>query len=1040
MNQVGNESNSLAQDYSPRNVDDPGNDLMDMETKNRNLNPENEPTNPEELTLSITTEMNKNHNQKPDGKSTPLELNIVDQYVIEPKRKIRPENPKAHTSTNATETPKQVNNNITQSYARVLTQPTDKSPTSCICSPQSPTKAIKIPMKSANTYREVAETLIPYGPVEAISLDPISQLHTALFECGCQASKAINNLKITTEPFIPPPNFISEYNPSEFLKNNPKSKSYTKETVPISMPPSFPKIFRIKPKENPSIIDILAYLTNEIGKLQPNSITRIRNHFILRVEKDSQSLMISKMDISNSNIVQEIQPHPELNSSKAVCYNKELYKTSKEIIKSYTSPQVQDVHQIKDTNNVTILTFPTSQPPQKIEIFGLTLNLETYREKPKQCKKCFSFMHNLTDCTCESKCNRCSKSKGDHPEEKCNSPPYCYLCKGNHPPTSKNCPIYAFEEDLLNEAIKRGCGRGQIRAERRKATNLQERTELDPETTQTFNDDKIEKKKEAHLSQPEQWTEHQNQRKRRRQRNTNRNRSLTPEPTTFELPTAYSSIAKSRTSEASIQNTSINRQMNQEVETETEKNDGPPDPPATPTLENNKRTKSTLEKDGTYKGTTLNTLQSEPSRKITVSLSKEGLTEQQENQNEEKEMETDECRTNTTNTMPSTDEVTIKNTSEKKNLPENDSFNAPHSEHPNKQQTSNHSAAENQLHKKEATKQSPSRENEHTQTELSSKSPSTTSPQEPPNKRGKRESPNIQNNENLTKTTSTPKKNGSRKMRRCSICKITYKTHACYKEHQNHFHSIGNDKSRTEEIPNFEAIRVPREHKCSEVPHERCLTLYQIYRKETHGKNNSHLVDNREAIYESISHFRRGIKRTGSALKQVNKEKIYGPQSTIPAKHKDIDEPTKPDIHISKYSVSRSELGCNPQNLAQSSKNISVRPKVPLEFSSLPENKEQEIKSHTKENIAKKSVTQQEASRHKTQYHSPMWPKHKSDLTKSTTKNATKETPTKKPPNQPSEPKTLIDQDSQQLQKLSTTSPIQNLTGQPIQTMITPRK
>ena len=636
-------------------------------------------------------------------------------------------------------------------------------------------------------------------------------------------------------------------------------------------------------------------------------------------------------------------------------------------------------------------------------------------------------MHNLTDCTRESKCNRCSKSKGDHPEEKCNSPPYCYLCKGNHPPTSKNCPIYTFEEDLLNEAIKRGCGRGQIRAERRKASDLQERTEPVPETIQTFNDDKIEKKKEAHLSQPEQWTEHQNQRKRRRQRNTNRNRTPTPEPTTFELPTAYSGIAESRTSEAPLQNTSINRQINQEAEIEIEKNDGRSDPPTTPTLENNKMIKSTPKTDGTYKGAILNTLQSEPSCKIKVCLSKEKLTEQPENQNEEKEMETDECQTSTTHTVPSTDEATVRTTSEKKNICENDSFNTPHSEHPSRQQTSNQLVAENQTHKKEATKQNPCRENEHIQTELSSRSPTTTSPQEPPNKRGKRESPNMQNNENSTKTTSTPKKNGSRKMRRCSICKITYKTHVCYKEHQNHFHSIGNDKSRIEEIPNFEATRVPREHKCSEVPHERCLTLYQIYRKETHGKNNSHLVDNREAIYESISHFRRGIKRTGSALKQVNKEKIYGPQSTIPAKPKDTDEPTKPDIHISKYSVSRSDLGCNPQNLGQSSKNISARPKVPLEYSSSPENKEREIKSPTKENTVKKS-------------YSPVWPKHKSDLTKSISQDLTKEIPTKKIPNQPSEPKSSIDQDSQQLQKLSTISPIQNLTGQPIRTMITPRK
>ena len=69
-----------------------------------------------------------------------------------------------------------------------------------------------------------------------------------------------------------------------------------------------------------------------------------------------------------------------------------------------------------------------------------------------------------------------------------------------------------------------------------------------------------------------------------------------------------------------------------------------------------------------------------------------------------------------------------------------------------------------------------------------------------------------------------------------------------------------------------------------------------------------------------------------------------------------------------------------------------------------------------------------------------MWPKHKSDITKPISQNPTKETPTKKVPNHPSEPKTSVDQVSQQLQKSSTTRPMQNLTCQPIQTMITPRK
>ena len=123
------------------------------------------------------------------------------------------------------------------------------------------------------------------------------------------------------------------------------------------------------------------------------------------------------------------------------------------------------------------------------------------------------------------------------------------------------------------------------------------------------------------------------------------------------------------------------------------------------------------------------------------------------------------------------------------------------------------------------------------------------------------------------KTPTTPKKTTPKKMRQCSICKITYKAPACYKEHQTYFHSYRNDKLRTEKIPNCEATRIPREHKCSELSYEPCLTLYQIYRNDPSSKNNSHFVDNREAIYESISHFRKGKKELAVPSNKLTKKK-----------------------------------------------------------------------------------------------------------------------------------------------------------------------
>ena len=169
----------------------------------------------------------------------------------------------------------------------------------------------------------------------------------------------------------------------------------------------------------------------------------------------------------------------------------------------------------------------------------MTFNLENYREKPKQCNKCFSYMHTSSDCKGNPRCSKCSDLKSNHPENLCNRIPFCFLCKGDHPPTSRKCHVYAYEEDLLNEALKRGCGRGHIRAERRRTTNIQNSTNR-TETSQTIPLDTEKVKNTLPQSQPLDWTE---QRSRTKGRNRERNKSIKPQVSntiTFELPEMYS--------------------------------------------------------------------------------------------------------------------------------------------------------------------------------------------------------------------------------------------------------------------------------------------------------------------------------------------------------------------------------------------------------------------------------------------------------------------------------------------------------------------
>ena len=907
----------------------------------------------------------------------------------------------------------------------------------CKCNPTSPTKAIKIPISMANTYHQAAKTLIPHGQVEAISLNPISQLHTAIFYCGCQATKAKASLKLVTEPFIPPTDFESEYNPRNFFKNNYKRKQSTETASSVPIAPTFPRFFCIIPKNNPSTIEILAYLSREIGPLQPNSMTRVQNHFTLRVEKDSQSLMITKIDVSNSKVIQKIYPHTELNTSKAVCYNREFYRTTKDTIKLYTSPQVQEVHQIKGANNITILTFPTPQPPQKIEILGLTLNLEPYREKPKQCKKCFSYMHKSTDCRKEPRCNKCSTSTNNHANEECNKNPFCYLCKGNHPPTSRSCPIYVAEEELLNEALKRGCGRGHIRAERRRAGNLIEEKETEPRPSHPSNQDGMENRNVETPAQPGIWTEKPARRKRRRE-TTNQSMSPFLESPSFELPSIYRE-----------ESSNIFPNDDEGKKTSTYQKNNPQNITRT-NLPTNPHTLS-------------------PTREETMEVS---LKEEQINKNNKSPQKTKPSQSKLHSPDASSPKkIRPKNiktnqllTQERKMEKETGSITTPNPPQPSfienpvgdstreeishidtyapsfqpkapitsTLQTHNVKNPNDLPSKSKTTKRHPNEEKEQEQPKLNNDTSPTASSREPPKKRGKQGSPTSQNTNSSEKTPTPPSKIGSKKSKRCSICKTNYKTLPCFKEHQAYFHPYPGNKPKSEKIPNHDATRVPRDHKCSEVPHERCLTLYKVYRGSS--EENSHLVDSRESIYDSISHFRRGIKRSSSAVKQTNKEKIYGPQTTDNSLKR---ESTQPNIIIPEQSQGQE---------AQ---------KPPPEASQHLDNQRMN-ESPSGGNIVKNVVAKLEVARKKHLQLHPFqstWPnqlgnieykiqyspstrdprlRSYSDLYKLDTKNSQ--------PQDSNNPQSKVNQDSQLLHRTLSLNSLHDPTVQSIQTLISTRK
>ena len=231
--------------------------------------------------------------------------------------------------------------------ARRVPPTTPPSPPPCSCTSEqniAEQRALTVPSSIAPSFGTLTRTLMCYGRVEGISFDAAESHFTVVFECGCLAKSAWKNLSLKQTPYVPAPNLTFEYIPKKDCKDYlDKSDG----DLVLGPPPPLPRFFRLTPKGQPSIPEIMVYLRDEMGALPPNCLTRLRSDFLLRVNTDSQSCRVSMLNLGTCPVLKNVEPHQELNSSKAICHNRELYITEENIIKKYSTPIVKGVYKVK---------------------------------------------------------------------------------------------------------------------------------------------------------------------------------------------------------------------------------------------------------------------------------------------------------------------------------------------------------------------------------------------------------------------------------------------------------------------------------------------------------------------------------------------------------------------------------------------------------------------------------------------------------------------------------------------------------------------
>ncbi|GBN16018.1 hypothetical protein AVEN_19167-1 [Araneus ventricosus] len=87
------------------------------------------------------------------------------------------------------------------------------------------------------------------------------------------------------------------------------------------------------------------------------------------------------------------------------------------------------------TENVLVTAYGTNLQ-QHIKLWLTRQEISLFIDKPRQCRKCFSFSHPASKCKIESICENCGEQ---HNIQSCISPILtCIFCKGPHKATTSS--------------------------------------------------------------------------------------------------------------------------------------------------------------------------------------------------------------------------------------------------------------------------------------------------------------------------------------------------------------------------------------------------------------------------------------------------------------------------------------------------------------------------------------------------------------------------------------------------------------------------
>ncbi|XP_055932858.1 uncharacterized protein LOC129962882 [Argiope bruennichi] len=97
--------------------------------------------------------------------------------------------------------------------------------------------------------------------------------------------------------------------------------------------------------------------------------------------------------------------------------------------------------------------------PDSVKLWLTIQKIRPFIYRPRQCSKCYSFLHPSRICSKDQVCQLC----GTEHVGNCRNPVKCLNCQGSHAATSQACPLYVKEQQILDLKCRNHLTTGEAR-------------------------------------------------------------------------------------------------------------------------------------------------------------------------------------------------------------------------------------------------------------------------------------------------------------------------------------------------------------------------------------------------------------------------------------------------------------------------------------------------------------------------------------------------------------------------------------------------